>query len=139
MSALNEKIEAYYAARADYEAKAEIATKAEKLRRGLEYELVELMLEEGVTKISLDDGTTPTLVKSCSASITKDNFDDIREWLRETVGDDSDYVETVVSKPAVMERIKHLIDVEKYDETDLPSFLRVSTRPTIRITGWNKR
>lgn len=139
MSALNEKIEAYYEARADYEAKAAIATDAEKLRRKLEYELIDLMMEEGVTKISLDDGTTPTLVKSCSASITKDNFDDIREWLRETVGDDSDYIETIVSKSAVMERVKHLLDVEKWDETDLPQFLRVSTRPTIRVTGWKQR
>jgi hypothetical protein len=133
---LNQKVEAYYEARRDYEEKKRVATEAEKHRRRLEAELVDYMLEHKIKAVDRADGTKPLLAKNVSFSVTKDNFDAIREWLVEQVGDDKDFIETTVSKSAVGELVKTKIEKEKWDESDFPAELKVSTRPGLRVTGW---
>lgn len=135
---LNAKVEAYYEARRDYEEKKRVATEAEKHRRRLEAELVDYMLEHGIKSVDRADGTKPLLAKNVSFSCTKDNADAIREWIVEQVGDDKDFIETLPSKSAVGELVKKLLEKEKWDETDFPAFLSVSTRPGLRVTGWKE-
>lgn len=133
---LNKKVEAYYAARRDYETKKASATAAEIERRRLEAELIDYMLEQGIKSWDRSDGTKPGLAKSTTFSCTKDNAQQIRDWLIEQVGDDKDFIETLPSKSAVGELVKKLIDKDKWDEGDFPAFLSVSTRPTLRVQGW---
>lgn len=135
MSKLHDAIQSYYTARRHAETLRREAADAEIERRRLEQALVDVMLEEKVNSLALDDGTRPTLHKQVNISVTKDNFDNIREWLLTAVGDDKDFLETVVSKPAVLRLVKDRLK-EGYDESEFPAVLRVSTRPGIRVAGW---
>jgi hypothetical protein len=135
---LNDKIAAYYEARSAYDEAKKISDDLDKIRRTRESELVSFMIENQIKNVKLDDGTTPTLVNSVSISVTKDNFDAIREWLLDTIGDDADYVEEVVSKPAVLELVKKKLEGGS-DPTEMPAFLKCDTRPTLRVSGWKGR
>jgi hypothetical protein len=132
---LNLKIDAYYAARRDYDEKKALSNAADGERRRLERELVDYMMEHQIKSVDRMDGTKPLLASSVSASVTKENAEEIRQWLLETVGDDSDFMETIVSKPAVIELLKKKIK-EGDDPSDFPEFLKVDTRPTLRVNGW---
>lgn len=136
MSELNAKVEAYYAARRDYDQKKAISNQADIERRRLERELVDYMIENQLKGVDRDDGTKPSLVASVSISVTKENAEDIRAWLRETVGDDTDFMETILSKPAVLELVKGKVKKEGWDVSDFPDFLKPDMRPTLRVTGW---
>jgi hypothetical protein len=132
---LNLKAEAYYEARRDYEAKKAASNIADTERRRREAELVDYMIEHQIKSFDRNDGTKPLLAASVSISVTKDNYDQIRAWLLETEGDDKDYVETVVSKPAVLELVKKKLKAGD-DVSDFPDFLKPDTRPTLRVNGW---
>jgi hypothetical protein len=134
-SELNDKIEAYYSARRDYDAKKKISNEADSIRRQREAELVDYMIEHQHKSVKRDDGTTPLLVSAVSISVGKEDFDAIREWIRNDVGDDTDFIETVVSKPAVLELVKKKLKAGD-DVTDLPQCLKADTRPTLRVNGW---
>jgi hypothetical protein len=132
---LNQRTELYYAARRDYDQKKALSNEADKLRRQREAELVDYMIEHQIKGFDREDGTKPLLVSSVSISVTKDNYDAIRQWLMETEGDDSDFVETIVSKPAVLELVKKKLKAGD-DVTDFPDFLKPDTRPSLRVYGW---
>lgn len=132
---LNNLTEIYYAARRDYDQKKQLSNEADKVRRAREAELVDYMIEHQIKSVSRNDGTTPLLAASVSISVTKDNYQQIRDWLLQTEGDDKDYVETIVSKPAVLELVKKKLKAGD-DVTDFPDFLKPDTRPTLRVNGW---
>ena len=136
---LKDRIANYYETRAAYEQlKAQSDALYHELKRA-ENEVIDEMLNEGTRSIGLDDGTNVSLRKSFTVSVTKDNFEPIRNWLMDTVGDDSDFVEEVVSKPALLDYLKAAVDTGKLLEEDVPEFLRLNTRPTISVRGWTKR
>lgn len=136
---LKTKIADYYETRARYEeAKAASDALYHEMKRG-ENEVVDEMLNDGTRSIGLDDGTNVSLRKSFTVSVTKDNFDSTRAWLMETTGDDSDFVEEVVSKPALLEHLKGKVESGDMLEEDVPEFLRLNTRPTVSVRGWTKR
>lgn len=135
---LNAKIEAYYAARAAYDEAHRISSEADALRRQRERELVDYMIENQIKKISRDDGTTTILVSATSIACNQENAEDIRKWLVNTEGDDTDYMVNVLSKPAVLELVKKKIKAGE-DPSDFPEFLKVDTRPNVRVDGWKGR
>ena len=132
---LNAKIDAYYAARRDYDIAHKASSDADKVRRAKERELVDYMIENQIKSLAREDGTKPILVSATSISCTQENAEEIRQWLLENEGDDSDYMVTVLSKPAVLELVKKKIKAGD-DPTDFPLFLKVDTRPTLRVDGW---
>jgi hypothetical protein len=138
MSEFNAKIQAYYEARAAYDEAHRVSSEADAVRRQKERELVDYMIEHQIKKVSLDDGTTPILVSAASIACNQENAEAIRQWLVNTEGDDSDYMVTVVSKPAVLELVKKKLKAGE-DPTDFPDFLKVDTRPTLRVDGWKTR
>lgn len=135
--ALNAKIDAYYKARSDYDAIHQLSSAADKLRREKERDLVDYMIENQIKKISRNDGTTPLLVNAVSIACNQENAEEIRKWLRDTVGDDTDFMVTILSKPAVIEHIKKKIKAGD-DPSDFPKFLSCDTRPTLRVDGWKQ-
>ena len=137
MQDINRLIGEYYAARQSYDNAKKIADDFDRARRDAERRLVDHMLENGINKLSLDDGTTPTLVTQVSIKVTQDNDEAIREWLRETEGDDQDYVVTVVHKPTVTALVKKLVD--NGSEDTVPAFLELNQRPILRVTGWKSK
>ena len=136
---LKDEIAAYYDTRACYEqAKATADALYHEMKRG-ENAVIDEMLNEGTRSIGLDDGTNVSLRKSFTVSCTKENFEPVRAWLMETVGDDSDFVEEVVSKPALLEHLKAKVETGELMEEEVPEFLRLNTRPTVSVRGWTKR
>lgn len=135
----NDKADAYYQARDEYDRAKEVSDSAHRKWRASERELVDFMLENDIKKVTRADGTTPMLVRGINISVTKGKFDEIRDYFKGAIGDDKDFIETVVSKPVVLEWVKRHIEEDGWDETDFPSCLSVNTRPTLRVDGWGKR
>jgi len=136
--ALNAKIATYYQARDYYDLAKHASDEADKVRREKERELVDYMIEHQIKKVSLADGTTPILVSATSISVTMDNYEAIREWLRDTVGDDADFLVTIPHKPAILEHVKKRIEQGDAPQ-DFPDFLKCDTRPALRVDGWKTR
>tara|TARA_R110000772_G_C13309802_1_gene439836 strand:- start:11347 stop:11790 length:444 start_codon:yes stop_codon:yes gene_type:complete len=129
----------YYDARTEYDvAKAE-SDRLEKLWRAQESKLIEKMMGDGVKSVTLSDGSRPTLAKGVSVKCNKDTHDQVRAWLLETVGDDSDFVETLPNRHKVAAHVKKEIEEKGMDPDDFPDFLAVSVKPTMRVLGWTKR
>ena len=137
MSQLNALFEAYTQARDAYDEAHKLSVEADKLRRDRERALVDFMLENQIKKVEID-GLTPILVSATSIACNQENAEKIRSWLVDTVGDDTDFMVTVVHKPAVLEHVKGLIK-DGADPSELPEFLQCSTRPTLRVDGWKSR
>ena len=134
-----EKIDSYLAARTEYERIHEESQKAHAAMRATEYELVDGMLNDGVPSIGLDTGVHVSLRKQFQCSVTQANEDQVREWLTETCGDDSQFVIEKVNKPALLEWLKARFEKAEMDEDSVPSMLKLSTRPGITLRGWKNR
>lgn len=139
MTKLKSTIAEYYAARKEAEEARRIAAEKEGISRALEQKVVDMMLENGTNSLSMDDGTRPTLVKRVNISVTQDNNEEVRKWLLEFVGDDTPYIVTQADKWRVHKLVKEKMEREGFDQSDFPSFLNVSTRPGIRVGGWQGR
>lgn len=126
----------YAAARLAYEDARDQANELEKVWREQEDLLVDAMLEAGVKNFQNDDGTKPTLTKNTSVKCNKDNYEDVRDWLVDTVGDDTDFVEETVNRFKVAGLVKKKLE-SGADEADFPEFLGLNTRPAVRVYGWN--
>lgn len=136
---LNTKIDAYYAARQAYDEFKKLSDEADRIRRAREAELVDYMIENQIKSVDRADGSKPLLVNSVSISVVKENAESIREWIRGLVGDDKDYVETLPNKSAVLELVKTKLQVDLMDPSEFPAFLKVDTRPSLRVNGWKGR
>jgi len=135
-----EKIQTYLLARAGYDEAHATSQAAHKVMRDAEYELVDTMLGDGVPSVGLDASAERTaanisLRKQYACSVTAANEAQIREWLVETKGDDSDFVHEKVNKPALIEWMKE----EGKEPDDVPAFLKLNTRPGITVRGWKTR
>lgn len=132
------KAQAFYAARKTWEdRKAEVSPLYDAMQK-CQHELIDAMLAAGLRSMTMDDGSKPSLCKQVTISVTKDNFDSLRAWLVSDTGDDRDFVEEVVSKPRLLDLVKKRIEAGS-DPADFPPELRVSTRPGIRVYGWQGR
>lgn len=138
-----EKLDDYFAARALYDdihAESKVAFSA---WRAAEYELIEAMLKEKRPVVS--EGVfggqhlLVSLRKQFGCSVTIENEDRIREWLTEVEGSDADFVVEKVNKPALLEHLKQRIDDALLDESEVPDFLKLSSRPGITVRGWKDR
>ena len=138
MSRLKDTIAKYYNARRIYESEKARIAELEATSRRLEQEVVDALIDEGHKSISMADGTRPTLAKKVSISVTQDNDEAIRKWLLETEGDDTPYIVTHADKWRVHALVKSKIEKESLAPEDFPEFLKVNSRPGLRIGGWNK-
>lgn len=132
---LNSQVTNYYNARTEYERAKTESNRLEALWRVEEQKLIDAMLDAAVKSVTLADGSKPTLTKSCKVRCTKDNADAVRAWLVETTGSDDDFIETLPNRFKVAAHVKKAIE-RGVDEASFPTFLEVSTRPSIRVYGW---
>jgi metal-sulfur cluster biosynthetic enzyme len=135
-----ETISAYLQARAVFDEAHAASQRAYKLKQDAEYELVSVMVSDGVPSINLDATETRTganigLRKKYGCAVTKDNEAQIREWLMETEGDDSRFVHEKVNKEALLEWMKE----QGKEPDDVPAFIKLNTRPGITVRGWKTR
>ncbi len=84
---LQQVIDSYYAARLAAEEAKAASVAANKLMKGKEAAVIDAMLGEGLTSLKRDDGTSPTLRRNVDISVTVENTEDVRKWLRELDGE----------------------------------------------------
>ncbi len=128
----------------DYKKQREISeiesAKAKKERAHLgaiEFQIVELMLEERVKSIGTEDGCNLNLRRHLGISCTEENREQVREWLVEETGDDQPFMEEVVSKKALSELVQTRIDNGAVAQ-DFPDFLNVNLHPGVSVLGWKQ-
>ncbi len=133
-------LENYYACRAHYDQVHNLSSIAHKNMKDAERLAVDAMLDEGTKSIGLDDGTHVSLRKQFNISVTVNNEDQIREWLTEVEGDDSEFIHEKVNKAAVVEWMKiQILEVGDLDEGDVPDFMSFSQHPGLTVRGWKTR
>lgn len=137
---VNDLIDEYYNMRSDHDQlKAETAAAYKGMQRA-EAKLVDAMLDEGVNSVGRDsDGTHISLRKRFTISVTVENEQQIRDWLTEEVGDDTDFVVEKLNKTAVTDLVKQKVEVDLEPETEIPEFLKLNTSPTVSVRGWKER
>lgn len=133
-----EKILEFYNARENYERWHELSAAAHGVMKQAEQAAVDAMLEEGTNSVGFDDGTHVSFRKQFTCSVTVANEHQVREWLTEVVGDDTQFVVEKVHKPALIEWMKAQFD-KTMDAGDVPDFLNLVTTPALTVRGWKNR
>lgn len=99
-----------------------------------ESELVQAMLDADATTFEVD-GMKPYLSADRECSVTKDNIEQVTEWLNSQRGGAEPFMRTAVDpwavKRLVREELKDGVDPESY-----PAFLKVAVRPRLNVKGW---
>jgi hypothetical protein len=130
----------YYEMRQRHDVAKRTASEAYKAMKAAEAELVESMLEAGISRLDyMNDGTKLHFRGIVNISITEENEPAIREWLIKNYGDDNPFMLERLSKKSVSEQIKKDMEAGELHETDLPEELKFSQIPGISVTGWNDR
>src|SRR4030095_8213651 len=122
----------YFAAREHYESAKRLVADRAKVMYAKMNDWIDAMKVEKMKFYPRTDGRLVSLKKSFKFSCTKANRDDTREWLVEKFRDDAEFIEEVVNKKALGERIADL-DKKGFP---LPEFLHVSSRPSVSVRGW---
>jgi hypothetical protein len=135
---VQDKLADYYNARENYERWHELSAAGHEAMKNAEREAVDAMLNDGLKSLGLADGTHVSLRKQFTCSVTVDNEAQVREWLVEVNGDDSQFVVEKVHKPALVEWLR--AEFEKtMDEGDVPDFMKMQTSPALSVRGWKSR
>jgi hypothetical protein len=110
------------------------AAAAWKVLKAIEVKLLEAMTEEGVgNNFRLDDESQICKREYFNVSVTKTNREQTRQWLMDTYGDDSDFVDEVINKSALQDRIREEIDSKQKYAVEYPDFLNVKTSDGIVV------
>lgn len=118
-------------------AEAEYKTQARVLK-AIEYRMIALMDETQVKNVPTEDGLTFGKRRHYGFKNNEENRQQIREWLVGDIGDDSPFIEEVVSRSALRELIKDRVENGGKTEESFPQFLNVSFTPIAVVTGWKK-
>lgn len=130
------ELEAYIAARKTHDEAKRAKSAAAQAEQEAMDALVEAMVQDETQSIKLDDGTTFYLTRRPRFKLNEGNNDMVREWLRETTGDDHEFVETKVVRKRLSDHLKTLLEEQAVEEADLPDFLDYSFDPEIAVRGW---
>jgi hypothetical protein len=95
--------------------------------RSIEAELVAEMQEKDMRAFTTLDGTKVHLRRYETCTVTQENEMLVREWLRETHGDEYGFERSSLNKPAIVGFIRGCIENGKFNETELPDFLAYRT------------
>lgn len=107
--------------------------------RRAEARLSEVFAENGTESLKTADGITFALANTASLSVTRDNVDDVRDFI-ESLGEDSTmFLREAFDKPAIQELVLEKIADQKLDKEDIPDTLRPRFGKFLRVSGWKKR
>ncbi len=100
--------------------------------------MIDEMLNSKIRAFDPSNGecTRIGLRREFSCSVTKENTQQIRDWLLTQYGDDMPFVKEVVDKAALIFQLKKEVEEANFDVDDYPEFLKVSTRPNVVAYGW---
>lgn len=129
--------QAYYETRRRHDIAKRTATEAYRSMKDAEGKLIEAMMEIGVSNLDyMDDGSSVVFVGGLSVSVTEKNEAEVREWLRESYGDDAPFEKVSMDKTAITNRIRHDIRSGELSETEVPDVMKLKQFPGIRVNGW---
>lgn len=134
----NEALAKYKEARTKYEEADRVAKELEKERRAAESELIDTFLDNGITSMACDDGSSVSLARRESISVNASNEQDVLMFLQEKHGDTQQFVTPKLNKKLVERYIKESIEEGQIQEFEIPSSMNYNTRPTVRLSGATK-
>lgn len=127
----------YYEMRRRHDVAKRKASEAWRAMKVAETKLVEVMMDMGLSRLDyMEDGTKIFFRGGLSVSITKENEAVVREWLRETYGDDEPFSKESLDKGAITARIKQDLAAGELSETEVPKDMKISQFPSIQVNGW---
>lgn len=130
----------YYEARQRADLAKRVYSEAYRSQKDAEQKLVETMMELGINSMSyMEDGTAIHFRANCTISVTQENEEPTREWLREQYGDDEQFSKDSLDKPAIIAQIKADLASGNLSETEVPDHMSLSQFPAISVSGWKKR
>ena len=130
---LNLRIDAYLDARRVYKKAKKISDTLDANQKTRRRQLSEWMSETQTQNHKRPDGTHFILYKQFTFSATKDNEQEIRDWLMKTEGDDTPYLHEKINKTALEEMLKRKVINEHIPEKEFPDFLHLSTHPIVHV------
>lgn len=129
----------YYDMRRRHDIAKRTATEAYRAMREAEGKLIEAMMDIGVSKLDyMDDGSSINFFGGLSVSVTEKNEGEVREWLRESYGDDAPFEKVSMDKKEITSRIREDIKSGALSETDVPDAMNLKQFPGIRVNGWKE-
>ena len=132
--------QAYYEARQRADMAKAVYSEAYRAQKEAETKLVECMMDLGITRLDyMRDGTKIHFQGKCSVSITQENEEEVRQWLRERYGDDMQFSTEKLDKPAVTAKIKEDLHGQELSETEVPKHMKLNQFPGLSVTGWKTR
>lgn len=97
-------------------------------------------MDLGINTMSyMEDGTAIHFRAQCSVSVTQDNEEEVREWLRQQYGDDEQFSKDALDKPSIIAQIKADLASGELSETEVPKDMKLTQFPGISVSGWKKR
>lgn len=129
----------YYALRERCDVAERTYEEAKRAMREAEEELVEAMLDDGVERFSLKDGTTVFLKPQTFISVTQKNTAEIEEWLTEVEGDAAPFQKTVLDKAEIVDKVTTRLAEGSLSPMDLPDCLNFTQKPRAYVRGWKGR
>jgi hypothetical protein len=134
MKTLKDRIEDFTIARNAYKQMRKQADDLYHRMKEMESELVHAMSDDNLQSVRDADGVSIQLASRVSCSCTEENNGQIRDWLMETVGDDTGFVRPMVHKRSLLEYLKGQLE-NGHTDADFPDFLRVNTSPMLKVGG----
>lgn len=130
----------YYEARQRADIAKRVYSEAYRAQKDAEEKLIETMMDLGINTMSyMEDGTAIHFRAQCSVSVTQDNEEEVREWLRQQYGDDEQFSKDALDKPSIIAQIKADLASGELSETEVPKDMKLTQFPGISVSGWKKR
>lgn len=113
------------------------ATEAYRAMKEAEHALVEIMMDMGLSKLDyMEDGSKITFRGGLSVSVTQENEEVVRSWLRREYGDDLPFETVRLDKSEITNRIKQDIEAGELSETEVPAEMKLKQFPSLVVNGW---
>ncbi len=130
----------YYEMRQRHDIAKRTTAEAFATMKAAESELIERMMDLGISRLDyMDDGTRIHFQGRCSVSVTQANEHEVREFLRDTYGDDAPFSKDTLNKSAITDRIREGLKSSELSETDVPDTMKLNQYPGLSVTGWQER
>lgn len=129
----------YYEMRERYDHADSVRREAKRAMDISEKELIDSMMDSGVSSFALHDGTKVHISRHVGVAVNKDNQDAVRRFLDKQGWDAETYTKTSMNKAAIEEEIKKQLESCELQEFDIPDGMCFKRRQSINVTGWKTR
>ena len=109
--------------------------------RRAEWDLIDQMLDDDVHGVPDESGSFASTSRQWTIACNAENKVEVEAFLVETYGDAEVFKTFMLDKAAITAKIRKDCEDEEHElvEDELPDYLKLNTRPQLRIKGWEKK